>query len=47
VCGINSIAEKVEKGENLNCRVFSVSDDDKWVLPCYLLSRDDWLTCVG
>lgn len=29
VCGINSTAEKVEKGENLNCRVFAVSDDDK------------------
>ncbi|KAF8484523.1 WD40 repeat-like protein [Russula ochroleuca] len=29
VCGINSTAEKVEKGENLNCRMFTVSDDDK------------------
>jgi len=29
VCGINSAIEKVEKGENLNCRVYAVSDDDK------------------
>ncbi|KAI0306941.1 WD40 repeat-like protein [Multifurca ochricompacta] len=29
VCGINSTVEKVEKGENLNCRVYAVSDDDK------------------
>ncbi len=31
VCGINSPAEKIEKGENLNCRVYTISDDDKWV----------------
>ncbi|KAH9994073.1 WD40-repeat-containing domain protein [Russula compacta] len=29
VCGINSTAEKVAKGENLNCRVYAVGDDDK------------------
>ncbi|KAI0265145.1 WD40 repeat-like protein [Gloeopeniophorella convolvens] len=29
VCGINSTAEKVAKGENLNCRVYAVKDDDK------------------
>ncbi|KAH9973057.1 quinon protein alcohol dehydrogenase-like superfamily [Lactifluus volemus] len=29
VCGINSTEDKVKKGENLNCRVYGVSDDDK------------------
>jgi prolactin regulatory element-binding protein len=29
VCGINSSAEVVAKGENLNCRAYTVSDDDK------------------
>ncbi len=31
VCGINSAAEMVAKGENLNCRVYVISDNDKWV----------------
>ncbi|KAI0068906.1 WD40 repeat-like protein [Artomyces pyxidatus] len=29
VCGINSAADKVAKGENTNCRIYSVDDDDK------------------
>ncbi|KAI0248709.1 WD40-repeat-containing domain protein [Lactifluus subvellereus] len=29
VCGINSTEDKVKQGENLNCRVYGVSDDDK------------------
>jgi hypothetical protein len=27
VCGVNSAAEKLEKGENENCRAFAVKDD--------------------
>ena len=38
ICGINSTEEKIEKGENLNCRVYSVSDDDKWV--CSVVLHD-------
>lgn len=26
VCGVNSTVEKLEKGENENCRVFGVKD---------------------
>ena len=25
VCGVNSVAEKLEKGENDNCRIFSAT----------------------
>jgi hypothetical protein len=27
VCGVNSAPDKLEKGENENCRVFNVVDD--------------------
>ncbi len=27
ICGVNSVQEKMEKGQNENCRVFSIADD--------------------
>ncbi|KAI9467254.1 WD40 repeat-like protein [Lactarius psammicola] len=43
VCGINSSAEMVAKGENLNCRVYAVSDDDKigFISSVGTLGKDD------
>ncbi|KAH9173431.1 WD40 repeat-like protein [Lactarius sanguifluus] len=43
VCGINSSAEVVAKGENLNCRVYAVSDDDKieFISSVGTLGKDD------
>lgn len=31
-CGINSATEKLEKGENENCRVYGVHEN-KWAVP--------------
>ncbi|KAH9071675.1 WD40 repeat-like protein [Lactarius deliciosus] len=43
VCGINSSAEIVAKGENLNCRVYAVDDDDKieFISSVGTLGKDD------
>ncbi|KAI9447786.1 WD40 repeat-like protein [Lactarius indigo] len=42
-CGINSSAEVVAKGENLNCRVYAVGDDDKlgFISSVGTLGKDD------
>jgi len=43
VCGINSSAEMVAKGENLNCRVYAIGNDDKieFISSVGTLGKDD------
>ncbi|KAH9062199.1 WD40 repeat-like protein [Lactarius vividus] len=43
VCGINSSAEMIAKGENLNCRVYAIGDDDKieFISSVGTLGKDD------